>query len=227
MTNKTAILIFANSGLQESFAKPFKSSALVFDQLNRETLKKVRATGLPYFHFSEKEQIGNSFGERFTNSIQSIYDKGYDTVISIGNDTPHLKSSQILLASQQLKTHDIVLGPSFDGGFYLMGLKKSHFSAETFLKLPWQTSRLSQSIYRLISSNKTNLYTLEVLSDIDTISDIKIVLYSKKNISSRLRQLLFEVVSEAKETVFSYLFSFQDLFQNNYFNKGSPILIHA
>lgn len=227
MTNKTAILIFANSGQQESFAKPFKSSALVFDQLNRETLNKVKSTGLPYFHVSEKEQTGHSFAERFTNAIQSIYDKGYDTVISIGNDTPHLKSSQILLAFQQLATHDIVLGPSHDGGFYLMGLKKSHFSAETFLKLPWQTSRLSQSIYRLINSNKTNLYTLEVLSDIDTIADIRSVLNSQKRISSRLRQLLSKVVLEAKETVFSYLFSFQDLFQNNYINKGSPILIHA
>ncbi|MGJ8590951.1 MAG: TIGR04282 family arsenosugar biosynthesis glycosyltransferase [Aquaticitalea sp.] len=225
--NKIAILIFANSAQQEALAKPFKSSDLLFDALNQETLQKVKATGLPCFQYSEKEQIGRCFAERFTNAMQSVYDKGYDTVISIGNDTPHLKSSQILKAAHQLETQDIVLGPSFDGGFYLMGLKKSIFNADTFLNLPWQTSRLSQSIFRLVAVKKIKLFTLEMLSDIDTISDVKFILQRKKQISSRLKQILSDVVSDEKTTAFFHEAFLQNSSQNQYFNKGSPRLIHA
>lgn len=221
--NTTAILIFANSGQHEAFAKPFKSSQLLFDELNYQTLKKVQTTGLPYFHISENEQIGTSFAERFTNAIQSIYDKGFDSVISIGNDTPHLKSGQIIQAAKELKNHDIVLGPSLDGGFYLMGLKKSHFSVETFLKLPWQTATLSQSIYRLIASNRTKLYKLETLSDIDSLSDIKLLVDGFKSISNKIRSLLLQIIS-IKTLIYFEINGSHANFQNEiFFNKGSPI----
>ncbi len=225
-SNKTAILIFANSGQQEAFAKPFNSSAVLFDELNRHTLKKVKATHFPYFHISEKEQVGNSFGERFTNAIQSIYAKGFENVISVGNDTPHLKTGHILKAARRLETEDIVLGPSVDGGFYLMGLKKSLFSVDTFLKLPWQTSILSQGIYRLIDANHIRLFKLEVLSDLDTISDIKLILESSKYICSSLKKLLLSFITRLKHIVFSYASFFQKIFEKRHFNKGSPILIH-
>ncbi|MEZ4803615.1 MAG: DUF2064 domain-containing protein [Gelidibacter sp.] len=223
---KTAILIFANSGQQESFAKPFKSSALLFDELNNHTLHTVKTTGLPYFHISEKEQMGNSFAERFNNAIQSIYAKGFETVISVGNDTPHLKTSQIREAALQLETKDIVLGPSLDGGFYLMGLKKSLFKAETFLKLPWQTSRLSQSIYQFIDDYHIQLFKLEMLSDIDSVSDIKFILQSGKYLSSSLKKIFSELISQLTEANYSYRFHNSNSFQNSYFNKGSPELIH-
>ncbi len=226
LNNKTAILIFANSGKQEAFAKPFKSSELVFDELNRQTLKKVSDTGLPYFHICEKEQVGNSFGERFTNAIKSIYAKGFENVISVGNDTPHLKTCHILNAAHRLETADIVLGPSLDGGFYLMGLKESLFNVDTFLKLPWQTSRLSQGIYRLIDANHIRLFKLEVLSDLDTISDIKLILQSGKYICSNLKKLLLSFISGLIRIIFYYSSFFQNLFENRQFNKGSPILIH-
>lgn len=224
-TNNTAILIFANSAQQEAFAKPFESSALLFDALNRDILKKVERTGLPYYHVSEKEQIGNSFAQRFTNAIQSIYANGYDRVIAVGNDTPHLNSAKILKAAQQLETNDIVLGPSLDGGFYLMGLKKSHFNAKTFLKLPWQTAGLSQSMFRLIAANKTKLFTLETLVDIDSISDVNRILQSKRHISTLLRQLLLAVFSEKNTSFFRYQLSLQNTFLSLYYNKGSPIFL--
>ena len=84
MNKGTAILIFANSAEFEAVQKPFRSSETLFDALNEQTIKIVEKTGLPYFHFSEKNQYGATFGERFANAIQSIYDKGFQTVITIG-----------------------------------------------------------------------------------------------------------------------------------------------
>ncbi len=222
---KTAILIFANSAQQEAFLKPFKSS--VIDELNKETLKKVKSTGLPYFIISEKEQIGTSFAERFTNAVQSIYDKGFSTVISVGNDTPHLTTKKILTAANQLETDDVVLGPAMDGGFYLMGLKKSHFHKDTFLNLPWQTSQLSKRFFSVLNSQNLQFSLLEVLSDLDTVSDIKLIVQSKKSITSKLKKLLLASISEAEHLILYILSHFQNLFETNHFNKGSPILIHC
>jgi hypothetical protein len=75
---KTAILVFANNAEKELLSKSIRSAS-VFDLLNTETLKTVRKTGLPFYHYSEKEQIGKTFAERFTNAIKSIYDRGYAT----------------------------------------------------------------------------------------------------------------------------------------------------
>ncbi|MCD2257758.1 TIGR04282 family arsenosugar biosynthesis glycosyltransferase [Psychroserpens luteolus] len=225
MNNKTAILIFANTAKFEAAQKPFQSSEVLFDAFNAQTLKIVERAGLPYFHSSEKNQIGSTFGERFTNAIQSVYEKGFDTIIAIGNDTPHLQTKHILKAVQQLEQNDVVLGPSKDGGFYLMGLKQSNFNVETFLKLPWQTSRLNQSISRLIRSKKVNLYYLETLSDIDKTSDIKAIMNRFERISNDLKQLLKTYISIEKRIYYTSINLVSILSRDTYFNKGSPSLV--
>lgn len=226
MNNKTAILIFANSAEKETVSKPFHFSKDVFEMLNEQTLHVAKKTGLPYFLFSEKQQVGNSFGERFTNAIQSIYSKGFDAVITIGNDTPHLSAKHLTKTITQLQKHDLVLGPSTDGGFYLMGLKKSLFNVEAFLKLPWQTSALNRSISKLSALKKTNIYYLEVLTDIDVASDINTILNSFKSISTYIKQHLLQAVSTKKKIASHIYFFVENLTLKRAYNKGSPLLLH-
>lgn len=222
---KTAILIFANSAEKEIISKSFSSRSL-FETLNKHTLNIVKKTSLPYFLFSEKQQIGNSFGERFTNAIQSVYDLGFNRIITIGNDTPHLTSKHILKTVEKLERYSIVLGPSTDGGFYLMGLKKSQFNKETFLKLPWQTSNLSRSISKLNAYKNIKISYLEVLTDIDEASDIKLVIDRYKPLSTSIKTLLLQSFSSIKETIFYYLDTIENFILNLQFNKGSPALLH-
>lgn len=225
MNKKIAILIFANSAEYEAKQKPFQSSEVLFDVLNAQILKVVKNTGLPYFLSSEKNQIGATFGERFTNAIESIYNRGFEAVVTIGNDTPHLQTKHILTAVHQLKQNDIVLGPSKDGGFYLMGLKQSYFNNETFLKLPWQTSRLQRSISRLVSSNHINLSYLETLSDIDSVSDIKVIIDSFRSIPKQIKQLLYSYISLGKGITNSLFTSIETYILSLLFNKGSPLFL--
>ena len=137
MNNKTAILIFANSAEKQLISKSIASSDF-FNLLDSDTVKTVKKAGLPYFHFSEKEQIGHSFGERFTNAIETILNKGFQNVITLGNDIPNLTANLIVKAKNKLENSDYVLGPSTDGGFYLMGFKKAHFNKTDIQNLPWQ-----------------------------------------------------------------------------------------
>ncbi|MFC7358060.1 DUF2064 domain-containing protein [Jejudonia soesokkakensis] len=226
MNKNTAILIFANSAKQESSDKRFTNSEALFEALNKQTIAKVKRSGLPYFHFSEKEQQGASFGERYTNAIQFVYDQGFDNIITIGNDTPHLQTSQLVKTAQALETNPIVLGPSRDGGYYLMGLHKSQFNTETFLKLPWQTSQLTQSISRLLSAKKINVVFLQVLQDIDSVSDVKVLIDSFRKFSEKINALLLSIITSEKSIVQKIYFLLPSFQKENYFNKGSPLQLH-
>lgn len=225
MNNKTAILIFANSAEKEILSKSFLNRNL-FDALNAQSITIAKKTGLPYFHYSETEQIGNSFGERFTNAIESIYNKGFDAIITIGNDTPHLTSNHILTTVKKLQKHDLVLGPSTDGGFYLMGLKKAQFNKTFFLKLPWQTTTLNRSISKLTNANKAAICYLQLLTDIDAATDIKFVINSFKKLSLAIKTLLLQSLLITKNTITYYFIVFKTFILNHPFNKGSPAQLH-
>ncbi|MEE2772321.1 MAG: DUF2064 domain-containing protein [Bacteroidota bacterium] len=225
MTGKTAILIFANSSSEELKTKKIQRSAPLFDHLNQKVLKIARSTGLPYFLFSEEEQVGSNFGERFTHAIASVFQKGYHNVISIGNDTPGLSKNHILRTATLLNSNGMVLGPSFDGGFYLMGMRKELFCKKQFLKLPWQTAQLTKCIRRLLGKKFENIVWLERLRDIDNESDLKHIVNTFQFVGDVLRTIILQITKSA-QTFFSEMILVQQLvFIRHFFNKGSPFQI--
>ncbi|MGO4913229.1 TIGR04282 family arsenosugar biosynthesis glycosyltransferase [Leeuwenhoekiella sp. W20_SRS_FM14] len=199
----------------------------VFDALNKHAVKTVKKTGLPYFIYSEEKQIGSNFGERFTQAIQEIYALGFENIITIGNDSPHLTATHILEANQHLKENPIVLGPSADGGFYLMGLKKSHFNPDSFLKLPWQTEALTSSILRLVHAKKIEAILLDRLQDLDSVADIEALLQSQKSLHYTIGQLLLNALEKSFSLPLIQPFWVETFHASNYFNKGSPVLFSA
>jgi len=223
MNQKTAILIFANSAEKEVERKSFLS-AEIFSALNKRTLNTVEKSGIDYFLISEKQQVGNTFAERFSNAIETIFNKGFKNVITIGNDTPHLKAHHLLDTYHQLEKKDLVIGPSKDGGFYLMGIKKEHFCKKEFLKLPWQTNRLHSSVSSIANTQNLEIQFLELLNDIDSKDDIQFILDSFKAIPLSILKLLQKLFFTIKSTFFEANFStLQTSFTRN-FNKGSPII---
>ena len=224
MKNKTAILIFANSAQKEVENKSFLS-ADAFKELNKQTEEVVRNMGLPYFHFSEKEQIGASFGERFSNAIETVFSKGFNSIITVGNDTPHLRTSHLKQTAKSLNTSDLVLGPSKDGGFYLMGIKKEHFNIQSFLNLPWQTSKLQKCIATIVKTKNLSLKFLEVLKDIDTIEDIKVIVGSFKSISTLILAILRAFILTSEAFFHETAFNIKKTFHSPNSNKGSPLVL--
>ncbi len=223
--HNTAILIFAHSAAQEFERKPFAKNTVLFEALNKETLTKVKKTGLPYFHFTEKEQFGDTFGERFVNAIQEVYEKGYKNVITIGNDSPQLKTSHLLEANKQLELGKTVLGPTFDGGFYLMGLQKSTFDASLFERLPWQRFGLFNRISQLFENSNSNLFRLPVFEDIDTEKDAVKLLSFFKSISITILDILRALEEKVLSLFRMRIFTYFELFTSLLFNKGSPLVL--
>lgn len=114
-------------------------------------------------------QHGNDLGERMKNSFDFVFKKGYDAVCIIGSDCMELSDSIIKSAFYALNKNDIVIGPSTDGGYYLLGMKQ--INEALFLDKNWSTEEvLTQTIIDIKKLNKT-YQLLELITDIDTEQD--------------------------------------------------------
>jgi glycosyltransferase A (GT-A) superfamily protein (DUF2064 family) len=70
--------------------------------------------------------------------MEQIFAHGYERIIVVGSDCPQISAYDILQASALLLEAHAVLGPATDGGMYLIGVRRSAFSASDFLDVPWQ-----------------------------------------------------------------------------------------
>ncbi len=150
--SKTAILLFSRSAEAEGqekriFSRKAKSAGkMLFQDLISNAHHRAKATGLPVFWIDEHNQVGANFGQRIANAFESVYKQGYTKVIAIGNDCPDLNTHILLEAAEKLNKHKLVLGPTQDGGSYLIGMQKDAFQKENFEVLPWQTASLYQAL---------------------------------------------------------------------------------
>lgn len=116
-------------------------------------------------------QQGKDLGERMYNSINKLMNKGYGKVILIGSDIPELKKEYITKALVGLESSDVCIGPTYDGGYYLIGMKKVHF--ELFnSKLNWGKKTVLERTIEISKENKLAVSFTNRCRDIDTKEDI-------------------------------------------------------
>lgn len=223
----TAVLIFAATSAYDSRVKKLKGASFLFEELTSRTIQTVKESGLPYILCTEKEQRGATFGQRFSNAIASVFNQGYSNVITIGNDTPLLKVEHLFTAAREMDRGSSVIGPSIDGGFYLMGIGKSAFAkanspsaSKQFSKLSWQTSRVCNEIQALLQ----NTFLLETLCDIDSSKDIKDLLLNDQ-IDRILLQLLLLALSTKQDNNYTYSFTASRKDCPIVYGRGSPICL--
>ena len=130
----------------------------------------------PFFGFLKNKynlklysQTGDDIGMRMYNAFNACVQNNTNTVL-IGSDCLELDTAYVENAFQELtKGNDVALGPTLDGGYALIGLRKLDHSL--FKNIAWSTEKvLQQTIDRIISKDWT--YTcLPKIRDIDTQSD--------------------------------------------------------
>jgi rSAM/selenodomain-associated transferase 1 len=94
-------------------------------------------------------QRGESFGERLYFAAEDLFKCGFESVCLIDSDSPTVTAKSFSKAIDLLSSggDHVVLGPSDDGGYYLIGLNKLH--RELFEQVDWSTDVvLDQTIQR-------------------------------------------------------------------------------
>lgn len=118
--------------------------------------------------FEKQLQSKGDLGDRMTSALKESLEKCQSIVI-IGSDCPQLTSIHINNAFEKLKTQDIVIGPSHDGGYYLIGMNRLY--PELFQGIEWSTNSVFQETIQKAKELNISFATLETLSDIDCEED--------------------------------------------------------
>jgi rSAM/selenodomain-associated transferase 1 len=119
--------------------------------------------------FELESQVGNTLGDRMRNAFESRFKAGAQRVAIVGTDVQGLALSHIRMAFDELPTHDVVIGPTFDGGYYLLGMKT--VVADVFAEIPWSTAEVYRTTLKRCRGAGRTVAVLPPLHDIDTETD--------------------------------------------------------
>jgi rSAM/selenodomain-associated transferase 1 len=119
--------------------------------------------------YFKKLQKGFDLGARMRHAFRKAFRELYDKVVIVGSDLYDLNPTHIEDAFEALDNHDLVIGPSLDGGYYLLGMKELY--SAVFENKVWGTNSVLKAT--LNDLKQQNIKLLEPLNDIDTFDDLK------------------------------------------------------
>jgi rSAM/selenodomain-associated transferase 1 len=119
-------------------------------------------------------QQGKNLGERMANAFVRAWRQGTEQVLLIGSDCPDLDAAIINSGLENLQSHDLVLGPAADGGYYLIGLRASVDDRHTclFEGIDWGTEQVLQQTVDRAENAELSFALLSKLHDIDRPEDL-------------------------------------------------------
>lgn len=118
-------------------------------------------------------QSGSDLGERMKNAFSVAFDSGAEKVVLVGSDVPGLSAGFITEALAALDTCDAVIGPAYDGGYYLMGFRQVGFLGEVFDGIEWSSDKVFARSIEILKGQRRKIHVLGKLEDIDSLADLK------------------------------------------------------
>jgi rSAM/selenodomain-associated transferase 1 len=108
-------------------------------------------------------------GERLHRAFSESFSEGAERIIIVGSDCPEIAAEDVRGALKELDSHDVVLGPAVDGGYWLIGLRAPH--SELFREIPWSSDQVLAQTLRRARNLGLGVQLLRILADIDTEAD--------------------------------------------------------
>ena len=132
--------------------------------------------GIKKFNLQGKGCLGEKMKRQIIINKKFCTQNKIKNIIFIGTDLPDLCHLDLLNTIRELKQNDLILGPSYDGGYWLIGLSSKVISQHLnlpFIDIMWSKETVLQKTINNISSTKLKYKFLEIKIDIDTIIDIE------------------------------------------------------
>lgn len=126
----------------------------------------------PHHHY--RQQAAGDIGCRMRAAIRSHQGR-MRRLLLVGSDCPDLSAALLRDAFAALDSHDLVLGPAFDGGYYLIGARgqSAPLVCDTlFQDIPWSTDMVFSLTLARARRLRLRCHTLTRLHDIDTPEDL-------------------------------------------------------
>ena len=123
-------------------------------------------------------QVGASLGERLIAAGRWACDQGYTKFLFVGSDSPTLPIQYVERALDLLESRDMVIGPSVDGGYYLIGFSKHGASLSVptiFEGIAWSTEVVFRQTLEKIQEINAQLGLLPPWYDVDTPAGLQLL----------------------------------------------------
>ena len=120
--------------------------------------------------YAKEVQQGEDLGARMKNAFENAFAQGYEKVCIIGSDLMDLSTEVIEQAFDKLNKRDVVVGPSEDGGYYLLGMRQ--MVPALFEDKAWSTDEVYIATRDDARRLGLSLAELPVLNDVDTENDL-------------------------------------------------------
>ena len=116
-------------------------------------------------------QVGATLGERLTYAVTEAFEDGVQRVACIGTDSPWLTAQHIDGAFAALDRSDVAIGPTEDGGYYLIGLSRQ--IPELFDGIAWSAPSVFRATLAKARALHLRIQTLPLGYDVDRFEDGK------------------------------------------------------
>jgi rSAM/selenodomain-associated transferase 1 len=156
-------------------------------------------------------QRGNAFGERLEHAVEDLFAIGFASVCLIDSDSPTVPPDVYVEAARSLSMHGdrVVLGPSEDGGYYLIGLKQN--DRRLFQDIEWSTERVLEQTKTRAAELGLQLELLPTCYDVDDQAGLRRLcdeLLNEKSIdhAPNTRTFLSEIIKrEGRDRIWAQL----------------------
>jgi rSAM/selenodomain-associated transferase 1 len=133
-------------------------------------------------------QRGDDLGQRLDNVLRRCLELGYSQAVVMNSDGPTLPAAYLQKAFVQLDDSavDVVLGPSEDGGYYLIGLKSP--CSALFEGIVMSTSTVAQETLHRAGQISLKVSCLPRWHDVDTLTDLDRLVAELRSLPDRIAQ---------------------------------------
>lgn len=129
-------------------------------------------------------QPGGDLGQRMFGVARKLFARGHSPVVLIGTDTPALPPSSLRKALFLLNDSDLVFGPAFDGGYYLIGMRS--LEVRVFDNIGWGTEMVLEKTLSVCRSSNLTYSLLDGLMDVDRPDDLLVLAEQLKQVQTKL-----------------------------------------
>ena len=142
----------------------------------KNCMRWAKELGVKKFNLQGKGCLGEKMKRQIIVNKKFCNQNKIKNIIFIGTDLPDLCHQDLLNTQGKLEHNDLILGPSNDGGYWIIGLSEKIISSHVylpFINIKWGTENVLQNTIDNFASTKLKYKFLDKKIDIDTINDIE------------------------------------------------------
>lgn len=157
--------------------------------------------------FQLLSQRGDGFGARLSNAVEDLLTAGFASCCLLDSDSPTITAEAIREGIDVLRQEGdgVVLGPSDDGGYYLIGMKRLH--RRLFEEIDWSTDRVLEQTMARAREIGLKVHTLATFFDVDDAASLSRLcnelLVQNRETAPATRKFLLQIVNREPTAFFS------------------------